>query len=127
MNPRPAGSAKRSGAHSQRNNLSLRCLINLFRFCPAATINPSIFTFGNLRNRKRVKQWYCLASPAGRITRILAGIALIAWGLFGLGGATGIVVAVIGALPLLAGLFKVCLFAPLFGAPISGPKIRAGK
>jgi len=29
--------------------------------------------------------------------------------------------------PLLAGLFDFCVFAPLFGAPPSGPKIRAGK
>jgi hypothetical protein len=68
-----------------------------------------------------------MASTAGRIIRILAGIALIAWGLIGLGGATGIIVAVIGAVPLLAGLFDVCLFAPLFGNPISGSKIRASK
>lgn len=68
-----------------------------------------------------------MASPAGRITRIVAGIALIAWGLMGLGGVTGIVVAVIGALPLVAGLFDFCVFAPLFGAPLSGQKIRAGK
>ena len=68
-----------------------------------------------------------MASTAGRIVRIVAGIALIAWGLVGLGGATGIVVAVIGALPLLAGLFDFCVFAPLFGAPLSGPKIRMAK
>jgi hypothetical protein len=68
-----------------------------------------------------------MASPAGRITRIVAGVALIAWGLFGLSGVTGIVVAAIGALPLLAGLSDVCLFAPLLGAPLSGPRIRAGK
>jgi hypothetical protein len=68
-----------------------------------------------------------MASTAGRITRIVAGLALIAWGLLGLGGATGIVVAVIGALPLVAGLFDFCVFAPLFGAPLSGPKIRAAK
>ena len=68
-----------------------------------------------------------MASPAGRITRIVAGIALIGWGLLGLDGATGIVVAAVGAVPLLAGVVDVCLFAPLFGAPLSGPKIRAGK
>jgi hypothetical protein len=68
-----------------------------------------------------------MASSAGRITRILAGAALIVWGLLGLGGTTGIVVAVVGALPLAAGLFDFCMFAPLFGAPLSGPKIRAGK
>lgn len=65
-----------------------------------------------------------LASPAGRVTRIVAGIALIAWAILGLSGIATIVVAVIGAVPLLAGLFDFCAFAPLFGAPFSGPQIR---
>ena len=67
-----------------------------------------------------------LASTAGRIIRIAAGIALIAWGLMGLGGTWGIVVAIVGAVPLLAGLFDFCVFAPLFGNPFSGSDIRAG-
>lgn len=68
-----------------------------------------------------------MASPAGRIVRIVAGLALVAWGLLGLTGATGIVVAIVGAVPLLAGAFDICLFAPLFGCPLSGPKIRASR
>jgi hypothetical protein len=68
-----------------------------------------------------------MASPAGRITRIVAGIVLVALGLLVVHGTVGIVVAVIGLLPLVAGLFDFCIFAPLFGAPLSGPKIRAGK
>ena len=68
-----------------------------------------------------------MASTTGRIVRIVVGIVLIAWGWFGLGGLTGIALAVIGLLPLLAGVFDFCVFAPLFGAPLSGPKIRAGK
>lgn len=68
-----------------------------------------------------------MASPTGRIVRIVAGIALIAWGLLGLGGTAGIIIAVVGAVPFLAGLFDFCVFAPLFGAPLSGPKIRAEK
>lgn len=72
-----------------------------------------------------------MASTAGRLVRIIAGIVLILVGLFALGGTggntAGIVVAVIGLVPLLAGLFDVCLFAPLFGYPLSGSKIRAGK
>ena len=68
-----------------------------------------------------------MASTAGRITRVVAGIVLMAWGLMGVTGATGIIVAIVGAVPLLAGLFDFCVFAPLFGAPLSGPKIRAGK
>ena len=68
-----------------------------------------------------------MASPAGRITRILAGLILVALGLFVIHGVGGIILAVVGLLPLLAGLFDFCVFAPLFGAPMSGPKIRAGK
>ncbi len=68
-----------------------------------------------------------MASTTGRIARVVAGIALIAGGLLGLGGTTGIIVAVVGAVPLLAGLLDFCVFAPLFGCPVSGPKIRAGK
>lgn len=68
-----------------------------------------------------------LASTSGRLVRIVAGAALIAWGLMGLGGSTGVIVAVVGAVPLLAGVVDVCIFAPLFGAPLSGPKIRAVK
>lgn len=66
-----------------------------------------------------------MASTAGRIARIVAGIALITWGLLGLGGATSIIVVIIGAVPLLAGLFDVCVFAPMFGYALSGSKIRA--
>ncbi len=68
-----------------------------------------------------------MASTTGRIVRTLAGLALIAWGLFGLSGTGGIIVAVIGFLPLVAGVFDFCIFAPLFGAPLGGQKIRAGK
>jgi hypothetical protein len=68
-----------------------------------------------------------MASTTGRIVRIVAGLALVAWGWTGLNGTTGIIVAVVGLVPLLAGLFDFCVFAPLFGAPLSGPKIRAGK
>ncbi len=68
-----------------------------------------------------------MASTAGRLTRIVAGIALVVWGWFGLGGTAGIVVAIVGLVPLIAGLFDFCVFAPLFGAPLSGNKIRAGK
>ena len=65
-----------------------------------------------------------LASKTGRIIRIVAGIALIAWGLLGLSAPIGIIVAVVGLVPLLAGLFDVCVFAPLFKNPFRGPAIR---
>lgn len=67
-----------------------------------------------------------MASPAGRIVRVAAGLVLVAYGLLAMGGIAGIVVAIVGLVPLLAGLFDFCVFAPLFGAPLSGPDIRAG-
>ncbi len=68
-----------------------------------------------------------MASTAGRVTRVAAGIVLVLWGLLGIGGTAGIVVTVVGLVPLLAGLFDFCVFAPLFGAPLSGPQIRSAK
>ena len=67
-----------------------------------------------------------MASTAGRITRIIAGILLIVLGLFVVQGVGGIIMAVVGLLPLVAGIFDFCVFAPLFGDPMSGKKIRAG-
>jgi hypothetical protein len=66
-----------------------------------------------------------MVSTTGRVVRIVAGLALIAWGLLGLSGAAGVILAVVGAVPLLAGLLDFCLFAPLFGYPLSGPGVRA--
>lgn len=68
-----------------------------------------------------------MASTAGRVARIVAGLGLILWGWLGLGDMTGLIVAGVGALPLLAGVLDFCVFAPLFGYPLSGAKIRAAK
>lgn len=68
-----------------------------------------------------------MASSAGRIIRVLAGVGLIAWGLLGMGGTNGYILACVGAVPLLTGALDICLFAPLMGAPISGRKVRAQK
>ena len=67
-----------------------------------------------------------MASTAGRITRVVAGVILVELGIF-LHSLGGTIVAIVGLVPLLAGLFDFCVFAPLFGAPMSGPKIRSGK
>lgn len=66
-----------------------------------------------------------MASMAGRITRVVAGAALILVGLLVMEGAAGYVVAVIGLVPLFAGLFDVCVFSKLFGGPFKGSEIRA--
>jgi len=65
-----------------------------------------------------------LASTTGRWVRIIAGIVLILIGVLVMQNTGGIILAVIGLLPLLAGIVDVCVFAPLFGAPFSGKAIR---
>ena len=65
-----------------------------------------------------------MASGAGRFTRIIAGIVLITLGAW-LWGGWGIALIVVGLVPLLAGLFDVCVFSALFGGPFAGAKIRA--
>jgi hypothetical protein len=67
-----------------------------------------------------------LASGTGRVARIVAGAALVLAGLLAVGGTAGTVLAVVGLIPLAAGTFDFCLFAPLFGAPLSGARIRQG-
>ena len=49
-----------------------------------------------------------MASAAGRITRIVAGVVLIIAGVL-----------------LAAGALDVCVFAPLFGRPFTGARLRA--
>jgi hypothetical protein len=65
-----------------------------------------------------------LANPTGRIARIVAGIVLVLVGLLALGGAGGIILALIGLVPLLAGLVDVCVFAPVGGLPFVGEALR---
>lgn len=68
-----------------------------------------------------------MASGLGRGLRIVAGLALIAVGIFMMEGIWGIVVAVVGVVPFLAGLFDVCLIGKLFlGTPFKGNDLRAG-
>jgi hypothetical protein len=69
-----------------------------------------------------------MASVSGRLLRIVAGIALIVVGLAVVEGTWGIVLAVVGAVPLLAGIFDVCLVGALFlGTPLKGSDVRGSQ
>jgi hypothetical protein len=59
-------------------------------------------------------------STAGRALRIVAGLALILIGLAVIGGTGGIVLALVGLVPLGAGVANVCLFGPLVGTDLHG-------
>ncbi|CCQ73645.1 DUF2892 domain-containing protein [Magnetospira sp. QH-2] len=67
-----------------------------------------------------------MASPAGRLIRIFAGGALVTWGIWGIGGTDGMIIAALGTGPMLTGLFNICLVGPLFGCPLRGSKARTG-
>jgi hypothetical protein len=56
-------------------------------------------------------------SRAGRAARVLAGLALIGAGA-ALGGTGGLVLAVIGLVPPVAGTAGACLAAPLLRVPM---------
>ncbi|TSD93092.1 DUF2892 domain-containing protein [Skermania sp. ID1734] len=63
-----------------------------------------------------------MAGAQGRIARVIAGLVLIAAGVM-MGGGWWIL-AVVGLVPLLAGVLDVCLFAPVFGRPFTGARLR---
>ena len=68
-----------------------------------------------------------LATNQGRWIRAVAGVLIIAIGILVVKDTGGLILAFVGLIPLLAGLFDFCVFAPLFGAPFSGKAIREGK
>jgi hypothetical protein len=65
-----------------------------------------------------------MPTPAGRVCRVVGGAVLIGTGLL-IGGLPGVLLDVLGAFPLLTGLFDVCLFGPLFHLPFRGARFRA--
>ncbi|MFZ0533942.1 MAG: DUF2892 domain-containing protein [Anaerolineales bacterium] len=65
-----------------------------------------------------------MSSLAGRLLRIVAGIALIAIGLAVVHGTGGIILAIVGLVVLAAGTFNFCIFAPLFGGPFLPKDIK---
>jgi hypothetical protein len=66
-----------------------------------------------------------MGSQAGRAVRIAAGLGIMALGHFTVAGTAGWVLMAVGVLPLAAGVFDFCLFAPLFGRPFGGKALRA--
>lgn len=59
-------------------------------------------------------------TPAGRIARMVVGLGLIGWGYTMRGDASGVVLMVVGLVPLAAGVFNLCLVSALLGGPLRG-------
>ena len=63
-------------------------------------------------------------TPVGRIARVGAGLALIAWGYTHLSSTLGLIVMLFGFLPLATGALDLCLLSALIGGPLSGRRLR---
>ena len=68
-----------------------------------------------------------MVSPAGRATRVAAGLGLLAFGLSLRQTPAGKTTAALALVPLGAGAFDVCALGPLLGAPLSGSEARASR
>lgn len=65
-----------------------------------------------------------LATPAGRILRIVFGAVLILIGIFILPKPGGYVIEAVGLIPIITGVMNISLIAPLLGAPLKGSELR---
>jgi hypothetical protein len=65
-----------------------------------------------------------LGGSTGRAIRVVAGLILIVVGIWAVQGVGGWILAIVGLVPLLAGAFDRCVFAPLLGLPFEGPDLR---
>lgn len=64
-----------------------------------------------------------MATSLGRGVRVVLGIVLILIGI-AVGGSAGLLVGVVGLVPIAAGVANVCLIAPVIGAPFHGGSAR---
>jgi len=63
-------------------------------------------------------------APAGRLARVLGGLAVIAWGAMHLGTSWGLAVLLFGLLPLATGAIDWCVLSALLGGPLTGRRLR---
>jgi hypothetical protein len=61
-----------------------------------------------------------MATGLGRLLRMVVGLALVLYGVFGAHGALEYVLSLVGVVAFAAGLFNFCTIAPLIGAPFRG-------
>ncbi|MGE5755868.1 MAG: hypothetical protein ACM35G_09155 [Planctomycetaceae bacterium] len=78
---------------------------------------------GDAFNRTRLSRF--LNRPAGRVYRLVVGLAFLTVGYVTRGHALGVLSMAWGVLPLSAGALDICFISAVLGGPISGAKIRA--
>jgi hypothetical protein len=66
-----------------------------------------------------------MSSGIGRALRIVAGLVLVGLGIFFVNGTLGLILIIVGAIPLIAGVFDICVIGALFlGTPLRGDEVR---
>jgi len=80
-----------------------------------------------MKNFKETKFAQFMASPAGRITRIVAGAGLIILGATQKTTKAKASLLAVATIPLSAGAFDFCLLSTLFKGPFWGHQIRSAK
>ncbi len=63
-------------------------------------------------------------APAGRLARVVAGLALVALGATHLGSSWGLALLLLGVLPLATGTIDWCVLSALLGGPLTGRRLR---
>jgi hypothetical protein len=67
-----------------------------------------------------------LSTPIGRILRAVAGLVLVVVGIWVIGGTLGIVIGLLGLVPIAAATLHLCLIGPLIGGHLDGRKNLEG-
>jgi hypothetical protein len=78
-----------------------------------------------VKNFEKTRFAQFMASPAGRITRIVVGLGLMTLGATQGSNKSKNFLLALGAIPLSAGSFDFCLISPLFKGPFWGHQIRS--
>ncbi len=65
-----------------------------------------------------------MTSPLGRGLRIVLGIVVIAAGLFAVGGTLGVIMALVGLVPMAGGVLDFCIISAVLGYGFKGANAR---
>ena len=61
-----------------------------------------------------------MVSPVGRGARIILGLVLMGLGFGVVGGTGGIIMGIVGIVPIAMGVLNLCILAPIFGFALRG-------
>lgn len=66
-----------------------------------------------------------MTSTAGRLARVVLGLVIIALGQFVVQGTPGLIMTIVGLIPIAGGLLDFCVIGAVLGYPFKGSEARA--